>query len=118
MANIRLKDMEKLAGPIADSLIKKFKDGVKPVKILSGAAGFVSRHPVGVLYGLGGLGIASLALDLGNKLRGTHQIINESGKRQVMNYQTQILKDIAENIKKKDLLKTQDVAIPISPPLR
>jgi len=100
--------LEKTAGPIGESIFK----------MLSGAGSFAAKHPVGVVAGLGSLGALSLILDIGNKLRGSHQIVNEAGKRQVMNYQTSLLKQLIENTKQKESGQAQNRDVPIVPPLR
>jgi len=101
-------EFEKTAGPTGKALLTLAKATGRLIK----------RHPLAILTGLGGLGVLNIALNLGNKLRGAHQIFNETGKRQVMNYQTELLKQINENIKQKNLSQTQKQNIPITPPLR
>lgn len=101
-------EFEKNAESVAKSL----------AKILGGTSRFVAKHPLGTLAGIGSVGVLGALLDAANKLRGTHQIVNEAGKRQVMNYQTEILKEIAQNVRRQEAQKPQKQQTLIIPPLR
>lgn len=79
-----------------------------------------AKHPYRTLGIIGGIGATGVALNVANKLRGMHQIVNEASKRRAIDYQTQLLREIAQNSKE----KKQEISggfkqpIPIVPPLR
>lgn len=92
--------------------------GINLIDALSELGKTMVRHPkttIGVATALTGLGIIT---NMANKIRGLHQITSESSKAQRMDYQTQLLRQIAENQKGPVITpKSNDPKIVI-PPLR
>ena len=113
---MNIKPLEKSAESVGVTLARSSNDVLKSVVKIIG------KYPLETVVGGIGLGAAGLILDWGNKVRGVHQIVNESGKRQVMNYQTKLLREMAANS-----VRVQPPAqptpgfkqpMPIIPPLR
>ena len=66
---------------------------------ISDLANLMVKHPkttLGIASALAGL---SLVANMANKVRGLHQITSENSKAKRMDYQTQLLRQIAENQK-------------------
>lgn len=57
----------------------------------------VGKYPVQTMGVGAAIGLGGVLLNWANKARGLHQIVNEAGKRDVMDYQTRLLREIAEN---------------------
>ena len=75
----------------------------------------IVKHPLGSAAAIGGTALVGGIV--GTNLYRLYSITNELGKRKVMNYQTEILKNIAQNINKGNLPAPKQ-QIPIIPPLR
>jgi len=94
------------------------KAGIDLGKAMGSVGKFVVRHPVATLSGIGAIGALGYLLNRANQLRGAHQILNEANKTGIMNYQTQLLSQIAKNQQQ----QPNAAAVPqqqiIIPPLR
>lgn len=108
---ISYSEMEKVSAGVGKSMV----DALRSV------AQWTAEHPYGALGILGGTAAVGTAINLANKIRGAHQIVNEAHKRKIMDYQTQLLREIANN-QKSNTTKAPTAGFkepqPIIPPLR
>ena len=91
------------------------------------AGRIVKENPLKTLGLVAAVGAGGTILNWANRARGLHQIINEAGKRDVMDYQSRLLREIALNTQGPNgPLQTQGSPampgfkqpMPIVPPLR
>jgi len=111
---MNLTGFEKTAGPIGSLLANAGKTTASIIRTV----GKYPKSTIGLAAGLSGL---SLVLNAANKARGFHQIVNESGKRDVMDYQTRLLREIAEGSRRQPAASPAPgfkPLVPIIPPLR
>ena len=103
---MNLSGFEKSAAGIGDSLKKLYAMAMANPKRAAAITATVAG--------------AGFILNSANKARGLHQIVNEAGKRDVMNYQTTLLKDIAQELKESRMAQASRPSgpMPIIPPLR
>jgi fructose-1,6-bisphosphatase/sedoheptulose 1,7-bisphosphatase-like protein len=92
--------LTKMAAPIPQRLNLKqaYAAGVRvggPLGgFISGAINLGARRPAWTLLGIGGAATAVMAA---NKLRGVFTMANETNKRRIMNYQSDVMRNIAYN---------------------